>query len=63
MFSVGAFGRNEIGVPNKDELCEKCFNISTTLYQSLQLDYEVKQQIKFLKEFACPLMGEGKKFF
>ena len=63
MFVAGAFGRNHFDISIKDELCEKCFNISTILFQSFQLDNEVEQQIKFLKEFACPLMGEGKKFF
>ena len=61
-FIVGTFATNQIEFTiDEEDSCKKCYNISTILFKSFQLDVEVKEQIQFLKEFACPLMGLGKQ--
>jgi hypothetical protein len=63
-FIVGTFvATNQIEFTiNEEDSCEKCYNISTILFKSFQLDVEVEEQIQFLQEFACPLMGLGMQF-
>jgi hypothetical protein len=62
-FIVGTFATNQIEFTiDEEDSCKKCYNISTILFKSFQLDVEVEEQIQFLQEFACPLMGLGMQF-